>query len=167
MISRLIMLLNFWTNILYRVDGTCRVTYYATRLFTLLYCRLHPSVLQSFYYSAIRTHTQHEISSCRCPLSANSLLKNSSRELPRTIRGGLLPRTLSCSSQSHIATDGQSVSKSWCRAPFGAYDQIFSTVWQLRYCFFCGAPSRQRGRVCLLSESLPALVFFFIWWGGT
>jgi hypothetical protein len=31
-------------------------------------------------------------------------------------------------SQSHIATDGQSVSKSWCRAPFGAYDQIFSTV---------------------------------------
>jgi hypothetical protein len=38
-------------------------------------------------------------------------------------------------SQSHIATDGQSVSKSWCRAPFGAYDQIFSTVWQLRSCF--------------------------------
>jgi hypothetical protein len=30
--------------------------------------------------------------------------------------------------QSHIATDGQSVSKSSCRAPSGAYDQIFSTV---------------------------------------
>jgi hypothetical protein len=28
--------------------------------------------------------------------SANSLLKNPSRELPRTIRGGLLPRTLCC-----------------------------------------------------------------------
>jgi hypothetical protein len=39
-------------------------------------------------------------------------------------------------SQSHIATDGQSVSKSWCRAPSGAYDQIFITVWQLRSCFF-------------------------------
>jgi hypothetical protein len=31
-------------------------------------------------------------------------------------------------SQSHIATDGQSVSKSWCRAPSGAYNQIFITV---------------------------------------
>jgi hypothetical protein len=29
------------------------------------------------------------------------------------------------SSQGHIATDGQSVGKSWCRAPSGAYDQIF------------------------------------------
>jgi hypothetical protein len=28
-------------------------------------------------------------------------------------------------SQSHIATDGQTVSKSWCRATSGAYDQIF------------------------------------------
>jgi hypothetical protein len=34
----------------------------------------------------------------------------------------------SSQSQSHIATDGQSVSKSWCRATSGAYDQIF---------FFC------------------------------
>jgi hypothetical protein len=46
-------------------------------------------------------------------------------------------------SQSHIATDGQSVSKSWCRAP------DFITVWQLRSCF-CGAPSLTKGRVCLL-----------------
>jgi hypothetical protein len=29
-------------------------------------------------------------------------------------------------SQSHIATDGQSVSKSWCQAPSGTHDQIFS-----------------------------------------
>jgi hypothetical protein len=62
-------------------------------------------------------------------------------------------------SQSHIATDGQSVSKSWCWAPSGAYDQIFITVWQLRSCFFfCGAPSLTRGQVYVLSESLPALV---------
>jgi hypothetical protein len=46
-------------------------------------------------------------------------------------------------SQSHIATDGQSVSKSWC------HDQIFIIVWQLRS-WFCGAPSLTRGRVCLL-----------------
>jgi hypothetical protein len=51
-------------------------------------------------------------------------------------------------SQSHIATDGQSVSQSWCRAPSAAHDQIFITVWQLRSCFL-GAPSLTRRRVCL------------------
>jgi hypothetical protein len=70
---------------------------------------------------------------------------------------GLAPFSFSClnslttselteqsQSQSHIATDGQSVSKSWCRAPFEAYDQIFSTVWQLRSCFLWGALSDER-----------------------
>jgi hypothetical protein len=42
-------------------------------------------------------------------------------------------------SQSHIATYGQSISKSWCRAPPGAHDQIFITVWQLRS-WFVGLP---------------------------
>jgi hypothetical protein len=31
---------------------------------------------------------------------------------------------ISSSNSSYIATDGQSASSSWCRAPFGAYDQI-------------------------------------------
>jgi hypothetical protein len=31
-------------------------------------------------------------------------------------------------SESHIATDGQSVSPSWCRAPSRAHDQIFNLV---------------------------------------
>jgi hypothetical protein len=52
-------------------------------------------------------------------------------------------------SQSYIATDGRSISKSWWRAPSGAHDQIFLIVWQLRCCF-CGAPSLTRERVCLL-----------------
>jgi hypothetical protein len=43
----------------------------------------------------------------------------------------------------------QSVSKSWCRVPFGDHDQIFITVCHLRSCF-CGAPSLTRGRICLL-----------------
>jgi hypothetical protein len=51
--------------------------------------------------------------------------------------------------QSHIATDGQSVSNSWCRAPSGAHYQMFITVWQLQSCFY-GAPSLTRGRVSLL-----------------
>jgi hypothetical protein len=52
-------------------------------------------------------------------------------------------------SQSHIATDGQSISKSWYRGPSGAHVQIFITLWRLPSCF-CGAPSLTRGRVCLL-----------------
>jgi hypothetical protein len=52
-------------------------------------------------------------------------------------------------SQSHIATDGQSINKSWCRDPSGAHNQIFITLWQLRSCFR-GAPSLTRGQVCLL-----------------
>jgi hypothetical protein len=51
--------------------------------------------------------------------------------------------------QSYIATDGSSISESWCRSPSGAHDQIFIIVWQLQSCF-CGAPSLTRGRVCLL-----------------
>jgi hypothetical protein len=31
-------------------------------------------------------------------------------------------------SQSYIATDSRSISKSWCRAPSGAHDQIFIIV---------------------------------------
>jgi hypothetical protein len=31
-------------------------------------------------------------------------------------------------SQSHIATDGQSISKSWCQTPCAAHDQISITL---------------------------------------
>jgi hypothetical protein len=65
-----------------------------------------------------------------------------------------------CQSQSHIATDGQSISKSWCRAPSGAHDQIFITLWQLWSCFW-GALSLTRGRICLLYMllALASIVF--------
>jgi hypothetical protein len=39
--------------------------------------------------------------------------------------------------------------------PFGAYDQIFIIVWQLRV-FWFGAPSLTRGRVCRLQLQLPS-----------
>jgi hypothetical protein len=63
-------------------------------------------------------------------------------------------------SQSHIATDGQSISKSWCRAPSGAIDQIFIILWQLRSCF-CWSTSLTRGRVCLsyMLLALASVVF--------
>jgi hypothetical protein len=64
--------------------------------------------------------------------------------------GGIWPRFhTGTESDIYIATDSQSISKSWCRAPSAAHDQIFITLWQLRSSF-CGAPSLTRGRVCLL-----------------
>jgi hypothetical protein len=50
-------------------------------------------------------------------------------------------------SQGHIATDGQSITKSWCRAPSGAH-KIFIILRHLRTCF-SGTTSLTRGRVCL------------------
>jgi hypothetical protein len=65
-----------------------------------------------------------------------------------------------CRSRSHIVTDGQSVSKSWCRAPFGAHDQIFIIVWQLRSCFLWAALSDERmGLFCICCWPLPAQSF--------
>jgi hypothetical protein len=73
--------------------------------------------------------------------------------------GSIRPRlhTGQSQNQSHFTTDGQSVSRSWCRAHLGLmtrYLVLFDSYGR----FFCGALSLTRGRVCLLSESLPALV---------
>jgi hypothetical protein len=58
-------------------------------------------------------------------------------------------------SQSHIATDGQSISKSWCRAISGAHDQIFITVWHLRLCFLWGALSDERTSLSFVYAAGP------------
>jgi hypothetical protein len=48
-------------------------------------------------------------------------------------------------SQSHIATDSQSVSKSWCRTPSGTHDQIFSYYYlTVTVLFLWGALSDER-----------------------
>jgi hypothetical protein len=66
--------------------------------------------------------------------------------------------------QSHIVTDGQSVSqsvsKSWLRASYGADDQIFITVWQLWSCFVERPLWRENESVfCICCWSLPAQSF--------
>jgi hypothetical protein len=64
-------------------------------------------------------------------------------------------------SQSQIPTDGQSVSKSWCRAPCGAHDQIFITVLTVTVLSFVGRPLWREDWsvfcICcwLLQRSLP------------
>jgi hypothetical protein len=60
--------------------------------------------------------------------SAIANLPTSQITKPRSILVLVLRCTPMYSSQSHIATDGQSVSKSWCRAPSGAHDQIFISL---------------------------------------
>jgi hypothetical protein len=48
-------------------------------------------------------------------------------------------------SQSHIATDGQSVSKPWCPAPSVTHDQIFSYYYlTVTVLFLWGALSEER-----------------------
>jgi hypothetical protein len=61
----------------------------------------------------------------------------------------------SSQSQSHITTDGQSISKSWCQAPSAAHDQIFITLWQLRVLFFWGALSDERRSLSFVYAAGP------------
>jgi hypothetical protein len=61
----------------------------------------------------------------------------------------------SSQSQSRLATGGESVSKSWCRAPSGAHDQIFISVWQLRSCFSWGALSDERTGLSFVHAAGP------------
>jgi hypothetical protein len=60
---------------------------------------------------------------------------------------GLRPDLYYSESQSHIATDGQSICLSWCWAPSAAHDQILITVWQLLSCPWEGALWREDGSV--------------------
>jgi hypothetical protein len=68
-----------------------------------------------------------------------------------------LIKSKSSQSQSYIATDGRSISKSWCRAPSGAHDQIFITLWIL-WSVFLGRPLwREGGSVfCIYCWPSPA-----------
>jgi hypothetical protein len=64
-------------------------------------------------------------------------------------------------SQSHIAIDGQSVSKLWCRAPSGAHCQILITLWQLWSCFVGRPIWREDGSVFYIC-CWPLLVQSFL-----
>jgi hypothetical protein len=62
-------------------------------------------------------------------------------------------------SQSHVTTDGQSASLSWCRAPTGTHDQMLGLRSDLYSMCRPVASSLTRGRVCHLSF---VLVFVFV-----
>jgi hypothetical protein len=77
-----------------------------------------------FTYSVSLNHTlQIKPSSHTLHLHTAKLFYSASpRKTARELTANYLGQ-----SQSHIATDGQSVSRPWCRAPSGAHDQIFIT----------------------------------------
>jgi hypothetical protein len=129
---------------------------------------------RSFVYAALpcqRSHSRFRVPWDSRPYFTVSDLRRSSSSPPTTRRvtvevfdpASTRVSALLCQikSQSHIATGGQSVSKSWYRAPSGAHDQIFISVWQLRSCFR-GAPSVTRGRVCLLYVPLALASAVFL-----
>jgi hypothetical protein len=83
-----------------------------------------------------------KIFTSRCLVAASNSRRSPSSGLPNCPHIQLpasnsnnsqrLNRSRQIQSQGHITTDGQSINKSWCRAPSeGAYDQIFITLWQL------------------------------------
>jgi hypothetical protein len=92
-----------------------------------------------------------------------------SLSLKSTIVSHYLQQIMICQSQSHITTDGQSVSMSWCRAQSGTFDQSFFFPSKFLSCLL-GAPSLTRGRVCHVpvfvievyhSQSLFTKIFTF------
>jgi hypothetical protein len=54
-------------------------------------------------------------------------------------------------SQSHITTDGRSVSMFWCRARYGTCDQIFSPLFKVAVLSLWGALSDERSGVSFVS----------------
>jgi hypothetical protein len=102
------------------------------------------------YTRPLSVRAQH---SRKCPIISSNCYNSSL--VTWTVVCLTAAKSKPCLSLSHIATDGLSVCLSWYRAPSGAHDQIFVTVWQFLFCLL-GAPSLTRGCVCLLSESVSS-----------
>jgi hypothetical protein len=61
-------------------------------------------------------------------------------------------------SQSHVTTDGQSVSMSWCQVYSETCDQILFSVWKLLCCLCGGALSDERSGLSPVSHFHQCLV---------
>jgi hypothetical protein len=109
-----------------------------------------------------RSHSQ-----VRVPWDSRPYFTVSDSRLPFSLPPTTRRARVSSQGQSHIATDGQSVSQSvsqsWCRAPSGTHDQTFSYYYLTVTVLFCGAPSLTRGRVSLLYMLLGLPNAVFLW----
>jgi uncharacterized PurR-regulated membrane protein YhhQ (DUF165 family) len=100
---------------------------------------LYTPLVTTISYSAIvNTHTlqitRAHVKSSQFAFTSRFLVTDLNNEdysasVLTSLMSGEYPAINSLSqSQSHIATDGQSISKSWCRAPSGAHDKILITL---------------------------------------
>jgi hypothetical protein len=97
-------------------------------------CRDNHLLNCSIIFIIVAQYTQMYLKNLTALAEDNSEHSNSLNVVPKR------NSKLNYQSQSHIATDGQSVSKSWCQAPSGAHDQIFITVLTVTVLFFMGCP---------------------------
>jgi hypothetical protein len=107
-------------------------------LYTQLVITLNYRVNADFHNLQVFSSSSDFTSSCLVTDSNNVYSPAPGPSLLWTAAPLQLNYSYQSQSQSYIATDGRSISKSWCRAPSGAHDQIFIIVCQLRFCF-CGA----------------------------
>jgi hypothetical protein len=137
---------------------TCQFTVTHALGFSVFTSRILPTDL-SLSHCNFKAHMKFSLHSLIyfLPLFSTQFISSAPTLISRQVGVAKLVSSLLdyCSlsqSQSHIVTDGQSISKSWCPASSGAHDQIFITLWQLGSCF-CRAPSLTRGRVLLALTS--------------
>jgi hypothetical protein len=80
-----------------------------------------------------------------------SILVLTSSHIHTSLRNSTVSR-----SRSHLTTDGQSVSKSWCRAPSGAHDQIYITLYlTITVLLLWGALSDERTGLSFVNAAGP------------
>jgi hypothetical protein len=110
--------------------------------------KLNTQLWRQYVYSNIVNHLREDaIFRWKIQLPSSKLKDEHWGSILISNTGNFLPV---CQSLSHVTTDGQSVSSSWCRSPLGAHDQILITIWHSLFCQ-CKAPPLTRGRVRHLS----------------
>jgi hypothetical protein len=109
---------------------------------------------------SLETRDHILLSDLRLPFSSPPTTSRVTVEVFEPASTRVLLGTSQSQSQSHIATDGHSISKFWCRAPSGAHDQIFCYILTVMV-LFSGAPSLTKGRsvFCICCWPSPAYSF--------
>jgi hypothetical protein len=137
--------IEYW---IYWYHSELRVIYSATAVLHTLQFTTAPAklsfpacyILTSRSLAAASNSGDSSVSCAHVFLSQTSVYNSCRAQSPET-------------SQSHNATDGQSISD---------YNQIFINLWQLPSCF-CGASSLKRGHVCILYMLLVLASAVLLW----
>jgi hypothetical protein len=131
-----------WCDV-YGGEGSSRTWVRCPRNFPptqLLLCVAAASVVQWMWFFSV---CQLTIAASQCWIFLALF-----RAFPKEVASS----TPQAAEQSYITSDGRSVSKSWCRAQSGTFDQRYIYIFFESYSLVLfGAPSMTRGQVCHLS----------------